>query len=247
MHFHTTAAISLAGLLLGGLAAAADRPPVPGSYRPTDNGQIQATPGNHQQFIPTRPGNSRYPATAPSTYAPQDYWNNNTPATTAPPPGISITPGQMNPLPYGYPNLAAPAPVAPVYDPPIPGAAPPGWGYHYGAQPAYAQPTYSPPAPPAYSNAQSGVSTPNSAVPAADAYSSRSASTQALPAATLPPPVEPTPSGQGRGRTTIKTAPRPFSNPQEGGQAFIQRSNPIKTTYGGNDNRFRPPELKGTP
>jgi hypothetical protein len=151
-------------------------------------------------------------------------------------------------LPYGYPNMAAPVQVAPVYDPPVPGT---GSGWNYGpqptyTQPAYAQPAYSQPALPTYGSTQPGPPAVNSYAPAVDAYGSNTGMDSPPSATTNPPPLEPTPSGQGRGQSIVKPAPRPFSNPQEAGQAFVQRST-TRTTYGGNDGRFRPPELKGTP
>ncbi|WP_456445400.1 hypothetical protein [Thiolapillus sp.] len=250
MHFHTKATISLGGLLLGTLALADNRPPVPGSYRPTDGSQAQNTAGDHQQFIPSSPGGARYPAaTAAPGYAPPNYWNNNAPA---PAPGFSANPGRMmnnmfggyNGLPYGYPAMTAPAQVAPVYDPPIPGAAP---AWSYGTQPAYTQPAYVQPAAPAYGTAQPAIPATNTYAPPATAYDSSTGTSQSMPSSTSPPPLEPTPSGQGRSKINIKPAPRPFSNPQEAGQAFVQRPGNGRITYGGNDSRFRPPELKGTP
>jgi hypothetical protein len=243
MHFHTTAIISLGSLLLSTLALAENRPPVPGSYRPTDGSQVQNTSGNHQQFIPASPGGARYPATAPAQgYAPPGYWNNNAPAST---PAFNVNPGRImnnifegsNNLPYGYPAMAAPARVAPVYDPPIPGAAP---SWNYGTQPVYPQPVS-----PAYSTTQPGNAAVNGYASSVNTYESSTPISQ--PASTAPPPLEPTPSGQGHSAVNIKSAPRPFSNPQEGGQAFVQRNNSARTTYGGNDSRFRPPELEGTP
>ena len=255
MHFHTTATFGLVALL-NSLATAADRPPVPGSYRPTTDGQVQAGSGNNQQFIPHTNSNSRYPS-APAGqpgYAPPNYWNNNPPP--APSPGFSVNPGRMmndmfsggngSNLPYGYPAMAAPARVAPVYDPPIPGTTP-GWGY--GTQPA--TPAYAPPPASQTYNVPSSLPTLNSQTPVTDTYSVPGGVTPAVPTATTPPPLEPTPSGQGRGQAVTgvtRPAPRPYSNPQETGNAFVQRSNAaVRTTYGGNDSRFRPPELKGTP
>ncbi len=256
MHFHTTAALGLVAMLLGSPATAADHPPVPGSYRPTTDSQIQAGPGNHQQFIPYTNSNPRYPSapTQQPGYAPPNYWNNNTPPPNTSP-GFSVNPGRMmndmfnggsSNLPYGYPAMAAPARVAPIYDPPIPGGTP-GWGY--GVQPA--TPAYAPqPASQAY-NTPSSLPSANSQAPAAGAYNAAGDVNPAIPATTTPPPLEPTPSGQGRGQAVAgptRPAPRPFSNPQETGNAFVQRGNTaLRTTYGGNDSRFRPPELKGTP
>ena len=238
MHYYTAAALGLAALL-NSLATAADRPPVPGSYRPTTDGQVQSGSANNQQFIPYSSSNPRYPS-APAqqpVYPPPNYRNNATPPPASP--GFTVNPARMmndlfggasSSLPYGYPAMALPAPVAPVYDPPIPGAAP---GWSYGTQPA--APAYAP---------------PPSQAPAAGSYSATGSVNPAVPAATAPPPLEPTPSGQGRGQAVTgvtRPAPRPFSNPQETGNAFVQRSSAASTTYGGNDSRFRPPELKGTP
>ena len=255
MHFHTTTAFGLVAVLLNSLATAADRPPVPGSYRPTTDGQAQAGSANNQQFIPYSSSNSRYPS-APAqqpVYAPPNYWNNATPPAGNP--GFPVNPARMmndmfgggsSNLPYGYPAMAAPAPVAPVYDPPIPGGTP---GWSYGTQPA--TPAYAPPPTGQTYNIPPSVPTLNSQTPATDTYSAPVSITPAVPTATTPPPLEPTPSGQGRGQAmtgATQPAPRPYSNPQEAGNAFVQRSNTaVRTTYGGNDSRFRPPELKGTP
>ncbi len=255
MHFYTTAALGLVALL-NGLAKAADRPPVPGAYRPTTEGQIQTGPANNQQFIPYGSSNPVYPP-APvqqPAYAPPNYWNNSTPFPATP--GFPLNPARMmndmfgggsSNLPYGYPALAAPAPVAPVYDPPIPSVTP---GWSYGTQPT--TPAYVPPPASQTYNIPSSLPAVNSQVPATDTYDAVGGVTPSLPATTTtPPPLEPTPSGQGRGQAVgdiIRPAPRPFSNPQETGNAFVQRSNTaLGTTYGGNDTRFRPPELKGTP
>ncbi|BAO45291.1 hypothetical protein [Thiolapillus brandeum] len=250
MHFHTIAIISLGSLLLSTSALAGNRPPVPGSYRPTDGNQVPNTSGNHQQFIPANPGAAGYPATAPAQgYAPPGYWNNNAPASA---PSFNVNPGNImnnmfggnNNLPYGYPGMTAPARVAPVYDPPIPGAAP---SWNYGAQPTYTQPAYTQPAAPAYNTAQPGNPAANGYTPPANTYTGSTTISQPPPVSSAPPPLEPTPSGQGHSSLNIKAAPRPFSNPQEAGQAFVQRNNSVRTTYGGNDSRFRPPELEGTP
>ncbi len=238
MHFYTSAALGLGIMLLGNLTTAADRPPVPGSYRPATDGQVRNTVDNHRQFIPSGNSNSRYssPFPAQPAYAPPNYWNNNPPPSTTP--AFSINPGNMmnnmfgggnSNLPYGYPAMAAPARVAPVYDAPIPGSTP-GWNY-------YGTPTTTP-----------GYTTPAPA--GTGTYGSTGNMTDPPATVTTPPPLEPTPSGQGRGQPGIKTqpAPRPYSNPQESGNAFVQRSNTgTRTSYGGNDSRFRPPELKGTP
>ena len=152
--------------------------------------------------------------------------------------------GGSSSLPYGYPAMALPAPVAPVYDPPIPGATP---GWSYGAQPA--TPAYAPPATSQTYGAPTSVPGVNSQVPVTSTHDAAGGMNPSIPA-TIPPPLEPTPSGQGRGQAVAgatRPAPRPFSNPQETGNAFVQRSSAASTTYGGNDSRFRPPELKGTP
>ncbi len=47
------------------------------------------------------------------------------------------------------------------------------------------------------------------------------------------------------GQQPTTPAPRPFANPAEAENTFMQR--PDNPGFGRNDSRFRPPELKGTP
>lgn len=56
-----------------------------------------------------------------------------------------------------------------------------------------------------------------------------------------PSPAEPPMYGQ----QPANPAPRPFANPPEAENTFMQR--PDHPGFGRNDSRFRPPELKGTP
>ncbi len=46
-------------------------------------------------------------------------------------------------------------------------------------------------------------------------------------------------------RPATDPTPRPYANPQESGNSFMQR--PWSSVNGAHDSRFRPPELKGTP
>ncbi len=56
-------------------------------------------------------------------------------------------------------------------------------------------------------------------------------------------PYPPAPPAYGQQPAT--PAPRPFANPAEAENTFMQR--PDNSGFGRNDSRFRPPELKGTP
>ena len=237
----TKAGIGMSILLSSlSIQAAEPYPPVPGSYRPTSEYPGQAGTGNTQQFVPSA---NRAPQTAYRT-APQQpaYY----PAPAPPPtynnrptiPGFNMNPGSMmngifgsgtNSLPYGYPPEPLAGHVAPVYDPPLP-AASQNWA-DYGSQPAV--PAY-PQQPAASTDWQPAVPQPDHAqevAPAAPPEYSSQSGTNPEPITALTQPAT--------------RAPRPFSNPQETGNAFLQR--PISTSFGRNDNRFRPPELKGTP
>ncbi|WP_293647554.1 hypothetical protein [Thiolapillus sp.] len=228
-------------ILLCGLAvkAAEPYPPVPGSYRPTSEYPGQVNTGNTQRFVPSgtrNPPPVYQPALPQPGYFPPPGYG-STPYTT---PGFNLNPGKMmnnafgtgtNSLPYGYPPQPLSGNVAPVYDPPLP-ATSPGWN-SYGTQPA--APTYEQqPAAPTYTQ-QPAVTQPSHAQGVAPVtppeYSSESG-------------MSTPPAPQQQVRPTTR-APRPFSNPQTSGNAFLQR--PTSPSLGRNDSRFRPPELKGTP
>ena len=226
---------TMTALALSLSAYAADPyPPVPGSYRPTRDLPAQ----NNRQFMPS----GRSSAPPPVTYTPNPPQTSYYPA----PPTYSNDPRQFNPptfdanpgslmnnmfnpgsnnLPYGYPLEPLTGRVAPVYDSPLP-AATPDWNSYVpqAVAPAYPQ------------------------QPATNQYWQQPSATQpgtyqggsvfAQPAYTPPNPA-PTTAPQ-----PVKPAARPFSNPQETGNTFVQRASPA---VGRNDNRFRPPELKGNP
>ena len=219
--------------------------PVPGSYRPTQEAPASAqgqfvqpgpSPAYSQSGISPSPAAPSYlPSTQPAVpyYAPPAY----TAPTYAPTygggyrdlgfgmfPFDSFTPfgfgDRRNDSVYGYLPPAPGGYVAPIYHPPLP-AAPPLYGaYTYGTQPAggYGTPAPSYPQTPGYPEAQQ---------PAPQASAAPQPS--AKPQITQPAPAS--------------KPPRPFSNPQESGSAFVQRS----VNLGRSDSRFRPPELKGTP
>lgn len=206
-------------------------PPVPGSYRPTSEfpGQNSSS-ANQQQFVPS--GNRNPQPTYQGSPPPTSYY----PAPTYDGNRYS-TPGYANPgsnmygsrysgsLPYGYPPEPLSGTVAPVYDPPLPAAAP-GWNTY---APQAMPPSYQQPAAPRYWQQQPATSLNGT-------YNENSPATQApenIQTRTARPQKQAAPP-----------APRPFSNPQETGNAFVQHSSP---SFGRNDSRFRPPELKGTP
>jgi hypothetical protein len=207
-------------------------PPVPGSYRPTGEFPGQNRSPANQQFVPSRNRNPQ-----------PTYQNNPPPASYYPAPAYGsnrystsgyVNPGNMNnrfgsrtndSLPYGYPADPLSRNVAPVYNPPLPAAAP-GWNTY---APQATSPTYQQPAAPQYWQQQPAASQTG-------AYNESSPATQ---------PSENIQTSTARPqRQAAPQAPRPFSNPQETGNAFVQRSSP---SFGRNDSRFRPPELKGTP
>lgn len=226
--------IGLSMLLSGSAIGADPYPPVPGSYRPT--GEYPARTGrDNSQFAPAtvNPAPAYQPITNPGTYYAPPAYGNSSSST----PGFSINPGNMinsmfgtgnNNLPWGYPQQPLTGSVAPVYDPPLPGAATPGWN-NYGTQPT--TPAYDmQPATPAYT--QQPASTPPNAQGVAPVTPTDYGSMSTLaPKERLP--------------ATTQAAPRPFSNPQTSGNSFPQR--PGGPNFGRNDSRFRPPELKGTP
>ncbi len=209
--------------------------PMPGSYRPTE-GQptATATPRFNPSSNRNLPAGNYIPTPPPRAYPAPNYNNNNNQFST---PSFNMNPNNMmnsmfnnrnnrgnNNLPYGYPALPNYGAVAPVYDPPLPSVNP-GWNNYQSpaSTPAYnsQQPT----------NAQYWQQQP--ATNQDDTYGGAVPSTQSSY------PTQPEASA------TTGSAPRPFSNPQETGSAFVQRQG--KQSFGQSDGRFRPPELKGTP
>ena len=205
----------------------------PGSYRPVEG---QTSSGNAQgQFAPVqnRSNAQRWTSTQPLP----------SPVLPAQPqaPATSYVPGS-----YGVPAYPQPsyAPVAPVYNPPVP-ALPPqppaygSYGYSYPVQQQTPTGYSFQQQVPANYPVQQQVPT---SYPGQQHWSLPAGSTYVPPvpaqpqqaAASAPPKPAPKPA-----------APRPFSNPQESGSSFTPRS--ITIQPGRNDSRFRPPELKGTP
>ena len=239
----TIGSIGLSILLYGQAVLAAEPyPPVPGSYRPTSDYPGQ-TGGNTQQFVPSTTRNPppvyQPAAPQPGYYPPPSPGYGSIPYST---PGFGINPGNMmnntygsgnNGLPYGYPPQPLSGNVAPVYNPPLP-AATPGWN-SYGAQPT--APTY---------GQQPAASTYTAPQPAAPQPShAQGVAPVTPPEYSSEPSVSTPPVPQQEARPTTTQAPRPFSNPQTSGNAFLQR--PTSPSFGRNDSRFRPPELEGTP
>ncbi len=207
-------------------------PPVPGSYRPTGESPRQHSSRNNQQFVPSRNSNPQ-PSYQDSLPPAPGYSPPSAPYGDSRynPPGYGFNPGMygggtQDMLPYGYPAAPLSGTVAPVYDPPLP-ATTPGWGSGY-APPASVPGYPQQPATQPYWQQQP-------ATPQTGEYLGTASASQPQDSFQTAPPSQPAPAAQ---------APRPFSNPQETGSAFVQRSPP---SLGRTDKRFRPPELKGTP
>jgi hypothetical protein len=209
--------------------------PLPGAYRPTE-GQATTTP----QFNPS--GNrpipmGSYPSNPPqAAYPPPPGYSNNNNRYDMP--GFNVNPGNMvnnmfntkNNLPYGYPSPPVSGNLAPVYEPPIPSSNP-NWGsYGYQQQPATPGYSYQQPVNPQYW--QQPAATPG------NTYS------EIAPSAQYSSPAQAA-SATGNPPASAYSAPRPFSNPQETGNAFVQRQGGMSSEH--SDNRFRPPQLKGSP
>ncbi len=205
-------------------------PPVPGSYRPTSEFPGQQSSSVNQQFVPSGNRNPQptYQSNPPpaSYYPPPTYGGNRYSTPVYANPGNNMFGSRSgDSLPYGYPPDPLSGTVAPVYNPPLPAAAP-GWNTY---APQVTPPTYQQPAAPQYWEQQPAASQTGR-------YNESSPATQAsenIQTRTARPQKQAAPQ-----------APRPFSNPQETGNAFVQRSSP---SFGRKDSRFRPPELKGTP
>ena len=211
-----------------------------GNYRPVNNnGSAQNTSPGNQQFAPpakSAKSTSDYPAPAP-TYSPP----------VALPPPVWQQPSY-------YPQAAVqpragylPEPQLPVYNMNFSprdmmsdffGSDTNKYNDSLQHYPPVVPPQYAMPS--AYPNVQPYVPS----APTPDSAYSYSTSD---PMATRQNGQDPAPlSARSQPEPqTSKPNPRPFSNPQETGNTFVQRSPGY--VDGMNDRRFRPPELKGTP